>query len=58
MTEVTKENIWKTEYDIKKEEYESKRGRKVIMIGLTLLTVMLSANLVLVYTFFSLLNKI
>jgi hypothetical protein len=58
MIEITKENIWKTEYDIKKETYEAKRERKVIMIGLTLLSVVLAANLILIYTFFNLLNKI
>ena len=45
MIEITKENIWKTEYDIKKETYEAKRERKVLMIGLTLLSVVLAANL-------------
>ncbi len=58
MVEITKENIWKTEYDIKKENYEAKRGKRVIMIGLTILFVALSANLILIYTFFNLLNKI
>ena len=58
MIEITKENIWKTESDIKKETYEAKRERKVIMIGLTLLSVVLAANLILIYTFFNLLNKI
>ena len=48
MIEITKENIWKTEYDIKKETYEAKRERKVIMIGLTLLSVVLAANLILI----------
>lgn len=57
MIELTKENIWKTEYDIKKEAYETKKGRKAIMIGLTLLLVVLAANLTLIYTFFNLLNK-
>lgn len=58
MIEITKENIWKTEYDIKRENYETKRGRKAMMIGLTLLSVVLAANLILIYTFFNLLNKI
>lgn len=58
MIEITKENIWKTEYDIKKEKYEAKRGKKIIMIGITVLSVILSANLILIYTFFNLLNKI
>lgn len=60
MIELTKENIWETEYTVKTEKNKLKKNKlnKIIMIGLTLLSVVVGANLILIYTFFNLLNKI
>lgn len=59
MIELTKENIWKTEYDIKTEKNIERKNKtsKIAAIGLIALTLTLTINVILIYSFFSLLNK-
>lgn len=59
MIELTKEDIWKTEYDIKTEKNIERKNKtsKILAIGLIVLTITLTINVILIYSFFNLLNK-
>lgn len=59
MIELTKEDIWKTEYDIKTEKNIERKNKtsKILAIGLIALTITLTINVILIYSFFNLLNK-
>lgn len=60
MVDITKEELWNMGYetDIKKKTYKTKGVNKIMLIAITMFITLLMANLILIYTFFNILNKI
>lgn len=58
MTDITKEDIWNSDYEKDFEAKTKRENRKIIMVGLIMFFITLTINVILIHSFFSLLGKI
>ena len=52
------DDVWNSNYEKNFKEKSKKGNKKFIMIWLSIFLVTLTANIILIYNFFSILNKI